>query len=102
MYLNNSFEVNNRFIENLPHLLRNNDESSWQKTSVSLDASAKIYGFRVDLVHNETYRMLGCLDRAKDKNDQNNEELGIEQEVKSKKNKVKIILYITNRKLLKI
>ena len=45
---------------------------SWQKSSASLDASAKIYGFRVDLVHNQIYKMLGGLDRAGTKDNKEN------------------------------
>lgn len=52
------------FLENLPNLLIKNEESSWQKASASLDASAKIYGYRVDSVHSETFKFLGGLSRA--------------------------------------
>lgn len=34
----------------------------------SLDASAKIYAYRVDVVHQDVYRMVGGLGRA-EKND---------------------------------
>lgn len=72
-------------------LLRNNDETSWQKTSASLDASAKIYGYRVDLVHTETFKMLGGLDRAKEKADEKNEE-NPEEDSKGKKAKKEKVL----------
>ena len=39
-------------------------DSSWKKLSQTLDAGAKIYGFRVDSVHNETYKVLGGLNRT--------------------------------------
>ena len=39
----------------------NKTEMSWFKASAGLDASAKIYGFRVDQVHSETYKVLGGL-----------------------------------------
>jgi hypothetical protein len=60
----------------LPHLLNRKDESSWQKASASLDASAKIYGYRVDSVHSETFKFLGGLSRAdlKDDNKETNNE----------------------------
>jgi condensin complex subunit 2 len=51
-------------METLPTLLNRKDESSWQKASASLDASAKIYGYRVDSVHSETFKFLGGLSRA--------------------------------------
>jgi predicted RNA-binding protein len=56
--------VNVEFIENLSHLINKNEESQWQKASASLDASAKIYGYRVDCVHSDTYRVLGSLNRT--------------------------------------
>ena len=45
--------------------MKRSDESSWLRASASLDASAKIYGFRVDQVHTETYKVLGGLARQK-------------------------------------
>lgn len=63
----NAFDVNVAFLENLPNLLDKNEESSWQKASASLDASAKIYGYRVDSVHSETFKFLGGLSRAEAK-----------------------------------
>jgi condensin complex subunit 2 len=52
------------FLDKLPHFLKKNEETSWQKASASLDASAKIYGYRVDSVHSETFKFLGGLSRA--------------------------------------
>ena len=46
-------------------MLIKNEESAWQKASASLDATAKIYGFRVDSVHSETFKFLGGLNRNK-------------------------------------
>lgn len=63
------------FLESLPHFLNKNEESAWQKASASLDASAKIYGYRVDCVHSDTFRFLGGLNRT-DKNEGGNEEGG--------------------------
>jgi len=39
------------------------DETSWIRMGDALGAGAKIYGFRVDNVHGETYRVLGGLNR---------------------------------------
>lgn len=50
--------------------MHKNQETSWQKASACLDASAKIYGYRVDSVHHETFKFLGGLSRA-DKEDEN-------------------------------
>jgi len=40
------------------------DEQEWMRASASIDATAKIYGFKVDQVHTETYKMLGGLHRS--------------------------------------
>ena len=70
-------------------MLVKNEESAWQKASASLDASAKIYGFRVDSVHTETFKFLGGLNRNKKElniKDENNEnEENQEEEEKTKK-----------------
>jgi condensin complex subunit 2 len=50
-------------------MLNKNEESAWQKASASLDASAKIYGFRVDSVHSETFKFLSGLNRTDYKED---------------------------------
>lgn len=65
----NAFEVDTDYLPNLSKLLsethtgKRDNESSWLRASASLDASAKIYGFRVDQVHQETYKVLGGLHR---------------------------------------
>ena len=59
-------------------MLGKNEESAWQRASASLDATAKIYGYRVDSVHTETFKFLGGLNRnkkeinSKDNNDEEN------------------------------
>ena len=75
-------------MERLPNLINTKEETSWQKASASLDASAKIYGFRVDSVHTETFKFLGGLSRADNKED-NQEEEGEEGEVGVKERKAK-------------
>lgn len=50
-------------MNNIHLFVTNNEESSWQKASASLDASAKIYAFRVDSVYTDTFRFLGGLSR---------------------------------------
>ena len=47
----------------------NNDETNFQKASCTLDASVKIYSYRVDSVHQTTFKVLGGLNRT----DNNNE-----------------------------
>lgn len=90
--------MNVEFLENLPHLLDKREETSWQKASASLDASAKIYGFRVDSVHSETFKFLGGLSRAdnfvkENENDENNEING-KKEKKDKMPSKYVIKYI--------
>ena len=76
-------------------MLVKNEESAWQKASASLDATAKIYGFRVDSVHSETFKFLGGLNRNKkdlnlkddnnNNNNNNNEENPVEEVEQTKK-----------------
>ncbi len=73
-------------------MLVKNEESAWQKASASLDATAKIYGFRVDSVHSETFKFLGGLNRNKKElnlKDDNNEEVQEGGEETKKKEKVR-------------
>lgn len=56
-------------IEHLDDLIRDDRDSTgkstnFQKASVTLDAGVKIYSYRVDSVHTETFKMLGGLGRA--------------------------------------
>jgi hypothetical protein len=37
--------------------------TKWIRTGEALGAGAKIYGFRVDNVHNDTYKMMSTLSR---------------------------------------
>lgn len=73
----NAFEIDTDYLSSLSKLLQDNptgkrdNESSWLRASASLDASAKIYGFRVDQVHQETYKVLGGLHRQEMNNKQN-------------------------------
>ena len=55
----NAFDINVNFIESITNMINKNEESAWQKASASLDATAKIYGFRVDSVHTEAFKFLG-------------------------------------------
>ena len=61
----NAFDINVGFIESITNMLAKNEKSTWQKASASLDRTAKIYRFRVDSVHTETYKFLGGLNRNK-------------------------------------
>jgi len=77
----------------LSNYLSNNKENDWQKASATIDATAKIYGYRVDSVHSETFKFLGGLNRTefKENDEENNSEGqdGIGEE-KSKEKKVSV------------
>lgn len=38
--------------------------TSWKNFSSIIEADAKLYGFRVDCVFNDTYKVLGVLNRG--------------------------------------
>ena len=38
-------------------------ETKWLRTGEALGAGAKVYGFRVDHVHHDAYKMMGSLAR---------------------------------------
>ena len=61
----NAFDIDINCIDNLSQLIanRNNADNTWGRTGEALGAGAKIYGFRVDNVHQETYKILGGLHR---------------------------------------
>ena len=66
----NAFDLDTDFLKDITLLLdenggpRNtNHESQWLRASASLDAGTKIYGFRIDFVHQETYKVLSGLHR---------------------------------------
>ena len=64
--------------------MKSNEESTWHRTSSSLDASVKIYGYRVDSVHTDLFKFLGGLNRANLGNERE-EENKIENDKKKKK-----------------
>lgn len=70
-------------------MLDKHEETAWQKASASLDASAKIYGFRVDSVHSETFKFLGGLNRADNLNTIDEENDENTENIDKKKNKNK-------------
>lgn len=66
-------------IEHLPELIREEGgaQTNFQRASVTLDAGVKIYSYRVDSVHTETFKILGGLGRAsKDTEEPDAGELG--------------------------
>jgi hypothetical protein len=62
--IKNAFDIDINCIDNLSALItQQKGDNSWGRTGEALGAGAKIYGFRVDNVHMETYRILGGLHR---------------------------------------
>merc|ERR1711942_561611 len=48
---------------------KNADMNNFQVASCTLDASTKIYAYRVDSIHTDTLKMAGGLGRTQDKKD---------------------------------
>ena len=88
--MKNAFDINVDFIESLSNILNKNEEAAWQKASASLDVSAKVYGYRVDSVHSETYKFLGGLNRNKKGEEIDKENAEEEKEKEEEKKNVKI------------
>ena len=72
--IKNAFDVDINCIDTLTQLINSNkeraptaavdeDNNNWGRTGEALGAGAKIYGYRVDNVHMETYKILGGLHR---------------------------------------
>ena len=88
--MKNAFDINVDFIESLSNILNKNEEAAWQKASASLDVSAKVYGYRVDSVHSETYKFLGGLNRNKKGEEMDKENIEEEKEKEDEKKNVKV------------
>lgn len=71
-------------IEHMDDLIKTEPDSevegtsstNFQRASVTLDAGVKIYGYRVDSVHSETYKILGGLGRASGNEEREGEGMG--------------------------
>ncbi|EAS02428.3 condensin complex subunit 2 (macronuclear) [Tetrahymena thermophila SB210] len=69
MLLKNKINKENAFEIPLPDVKNMSDfakvsEASWQKLSSSIDSGSKIYGYRVDSLHQESFKMLSGLIRS--------------------------------------
>ena len=62
---NNAFDVKLTTYADMKEFMKTHDklEQKWTRTGEALGAGAKVYGFRVDNVHTETYKMMSCLNR---------------------------------------
>lgn len=48
--------------------VESSSDNSWKRLSSSLESNNKIYAYRVDATHTETYRMLEVISRQEKKN----------------------------------
>jgi hypothetical protein len=89
-------------------MLTKDEESAWQKASASLDATAKIYGYRVDSVHTDLFKFLGGLNRnkkelnLKDENEDEVQEEVVEEVKKKEKVRKGVITLETNLKRINL
>jgi|LauGreDrversion4_2_1035121.scaffolds.fasta_scaffold661640_2 hypothetical protein len=72
-------------MENLPEFI-NKKDNSWHRTSSGLETAAKIYGIRVDAVHNATQKFICELSKTK----QDNQKLVIDENT-NKNHKEKVL-----------
>jgi condensin complex subunit 2 len=68
----NAFNIEMTSLENIQEYLKKNKdlETKWLRTGEAIGAGAKIYGFRVDNVHYDTYKMLNAVSRNGGENQQ--------------------------------
>ncbi|XP_045608820.1 condensin complex subunit 2 [Procambarus clarkii] len=99
----NKISVKNAFnlqlIDYMSEMLKRKDSdmNNFQVASCTLDASTKIYAYRVDSVHTDTLKMAGGLGRTQDKeknkeDDDMNIEDGVEGDKKKRKVKKKAVV----------
>src|SRR4051812_21736720 len=63
--INTKNAFNLHLIDYMSDMLRHEDaETNFQVAGTTLDASAKIYAYRVDSVHRETFKIAGGLGRS--------------------------------------
>ena len=82
--LKNAFEVPLNRMKDLQIFKEIDSENQWKIISSTVDAQSKIYAFRVDSVHHETFKILGGLIRT-DLDKQNQENLQENEEDKNNK-----------------
>ena len=62
----NAFEVDLNCLNNIQQFIKGlNHTTKWLRSGEAIGAGAKIYGYRVDNMHNEIYRMLNGMQRGK-------------------------------------
>ncbi len=70
----NAFDLPTEFTDVIPAFVRKSAENGWIEVSQGLDASAKIYGYRVDALHSDTYKIRGGLYRNMKENEKEDED----------------------------
>jgi condensin complex subunit 2 len=61
----NSFEVDIDYMDGLSNAIKHDkEEKSWVKVGDAIGSGAKVYGLRVDNVHQDTYKVLGLLNHS--------------------------------------
>ncbi|KAL4432644.1 hypothetical protein ABPG74_004937 [Tetrahymena malaccensis] len=97
MLLKNKINKENAFEIPLPDVKNMSDfakvsEASWQKLSSSIDSGSKIYGYRVDSLHQESFKMLSGLIRSefinKDEEHQSRQEQDSEDLINKEREKI--------------
>ena len=74
---NNAFEVDLKCLDNIKEYVGSLPASTkWLRSGEVIGAGAKVYGFRVDNVHHETYRLLNGMSRGNQTADEIQEENG--------------------------
>ncbi|KAL4479235.1 hypothetical protein ABPG72_011447 [Tetrahymena utriculariae] len=104
MLLKNKINKENAFEIPLPDVKNMSDfskvsEASWQKLSSSLDSGSKIYGYRVDSLHQESFKMLSGLIRSEFINKDEEHQSRQEQESEDLINKEREKIFKKNKKV---
>ena len=77
----NAFNVDLQCLDSIKDYVKmQKTDKKWVRTGEAIDAAAKVYGFRVDNVHSETYRMLNGMNRNVHAGEQELELIGEENE----------------------
>lgn len=62
--MKNAFDVPFPKVKHISVFQKIEDNQAWKKLSSTLESGAKIYGYRVDAICQDTYKILGGLSRT--------------------------------------
>lgn len=65
----NAFDIKIENLDSLTDVVEKKNEDSWQLVSNGLAAFAQVYSYRVDSVYNDTYKILGNMNRSNEDNE---------------------------------